>query len=68
MLVDGVDFDAGKSFLVSCEMMKVVPAHGVHVCLSNLFGEHFVVFSQEGVKVSVADEVLLLDYLSVDVG
>lgn len=68
VLVDGVDFDAREGFLVASEVVEVIPAHGVHVCLSDFFGEHFVVFAEEGVKILVTDEVLLLYDLGVDVG
>lgn len=68
MLVDGVNFDAGEGFVVAGEVVEVVPAHGIHVCLTDFFGENFVVFAEKAIEVFVADEVLLLDDLGVDVG
>lgn len=48
-------------------MAEVVPAHGIDVGLSDFIGELSVVPGEEGVEVSIFEEVLLLDNLSVDV-
>ena len=68
MLVDNVNFNAREGLFVAGEVVEVVPAHGIHVCLTDFFGENFVVFAEEAVEVFVPDEVLLLDDLGVDVG
>lgn len=52
---------------VAGEMAEVVPTHGVDIGLGDFVGELSVVSGEEGVEVSVLEEILLLYDLSVDV-
>jgi hypothetical protein len=49
-------------------LVQVVPAHGVEVGLANLPREHGLVPVEKGKQVLELEEVLLLNYLSIDIG
>ena len=67
MLVEGVNLKAVEGLLISREMAAVIPPHRVNVCLGNLLCENWVIPSQESVKIFIAQERLLLNYLGVDI-
>lgn len=67
MFVYNMKLRLRQRFLISSEMVYIVPSHGVHISLANFFSQDFMVFPKKRVKIFVSNEVLLLDYLSIDV-
>lgn len=58
----------GEGVAVAGEVAEVVPAHSVYVSLSDFVGELGMMAGEEGIEVFIAEKLLLLDYLGVDVG
>src|SRR6266536_1538930 len=61
--IDVMEFQPFKSMIESCEVVQVVPPHGVDICLSNFFCENWVMPSKEAIYVSVPGEGLTMDNL-----
>lgn len=65
--VNGVEFHLGQGGMITGEVVGVIPAHSVDVCLADVVGQLGLISRKESVQVFVFDETLLLDNLGVDV-
>lgn len=67
VLVQDVELDLTKGFLIAGKLVEIVPPHRVHVSQSNLVSELCMVLVEEQEKILVSEETLLLDDLGIDV-
>lgn len=54
--------------MIARKLVQIVPAHGIQVGLANLARKHRLVAVKKGKEVPELEEILLLNYLGIDIG
>lgn len=68
VFVEDMELELFQCLLVPGELVEIVPAHGVKVCLTYFARKHGLVPVEKGEEILELEEVLLLDNLRIDIG